>query len=383
MDPARSVDIKGTVDLQLSGTLDTPQGSAHAMLCADADLPNEATLQWVHEATKVGFAVVTSAVWTGAAVRLTPKNLHRLGTNGGIQPAVAFNTDELNWMRNTKADLARTAEGLTGSWSGPGGATGLITLKRLANFPDLVADRCVSWADFKGWADTVRAKGTPAWFRGQGSIAFPLRTSLHRLGRHRLERYCYIQLVQFHSQAEAALNRRFDMNDPYDYATVIGLARHHGMPTPLLDWTASPYIAAFFALADALELRITPKTSDYVRIYGLSRDFVEALSSPIVTLPWAKPYTNTLSIGPLHNPRLAAQQGHFLVTNVAHLEAYIRTAEIRTGVRSLFAVDVPIGVATEALKDLAFMGLTAATLFPGLDGVGRMLRHEMSYDSPT
>ena len=83
---------------------------AHAMLCADADLPNEFTLQWIHEATKVGFAVVTSAVWTGDAVRLMPKNLHRLGTNGGIQPQVAFNTDELSWMRNTHADLARTAE---------------------------------------------------------------------------------------------------------------------------------------------------------------------------------------------------------------------------------------------------------------------------------
>jgi hypothetical protein len=31
------------------------------------------------------------------------------------------------------------------------------------------------------------------------------------------------------------------------------------------------------------------------------------------------------------------------------------------------------------LEDLAFMGLTAATMFPGLDGVCRMMRHSMAF----
>jgi hypothetical protein len=32
-----------------------------------------------------------------------------------------------------------------------------------------------------------------------------------------------------------------------------------------------------------------------------------------------------------------------------------------------------------ALEDLSYMGLTAATMFPGLDGVSKMMRHQMSF----
>ena len=40
---------------------------------------------------------------------------------------------------------------------------------------------------------------------------------------------------------------------------------------------------------------------------------------------------------------------------------------------------MPITIAAEVLEDLAYMGLTAANLFPGLDGVSKMIRHEMEF----
>lgn len=245
---------------QQFGTIDTPQGPATAMLCIDADLPNEVTLQWWHEATKVGYAIVSDAVWTGDALHLKPRNLHRVASSGAIQSAVAFSDDERNFMRSTYADLVMTADGLTGTWHGLGDTSGAITLTN----------------------------------------------------------------------------------------------------------PVSPYIAAFFAFSDALDLRGTSGTSDCVRIYGLSKEFVGVLAAPVVILPWVKPYVNTLSIGPLHNPRLAAQQGHFLVTNIGDVESHIRTMEANTNTTVLSAVDIPVSEITEGLKDLAFMGLTAATLFPGL-----------------
>ena len=71
-----------------------------------------------------------------------------------------------------------------------------------------------------------------------------------------------------------------------------------------------------------------------------------------------------------------------MVTNIADLEVFIRVAESKVGEQHLFAADVPVSVAAEALEDLAFMGLTAATMFPGLDGVTRMIKHQMLYRKP-
>ena len=194
-----------------------------------------------------------------------------------------------------------------------------------------------------------------------------------------MDRYCSTELIAFHMLLEASLKMRFDLRNGDDYATVLGLAQHHGLPTPLLDWTSSPYVAAFFAFSDAIEMAQSRPGASHVRVLGLTQDFIDITTVPTVMVSAVCPYVYSLSISALHNPRLLAQQGRFLVTNTKNVESFIHFREAEDKKTYLYATDIPIQLATEALEDLAFMGLTAATMFPGLDGMGRMIRHQMLF----
>jgi hypothetical protein len=69
------------------------------------------------------------------------------------------------------------------------------------------------------------------------------------------------QLVQ---HVNAISTRQYDRKNPTDFGSLLSLAQHHGFPTPLLDWSKSPYIAAFFALESC---PVTNTDSDNPRIY--------------------------------------------------------------------------------------------------------------------
>lgn len=349
------------------------------MLCMDVDRPDEAMLHWWGEKTIPAGALLQFLRKSDGLIELKPIAAYRTNDSGGLWLPKLTET-EIELLLGFHGILQEENGSFKGEWTHQSGKSGHITFSPPELSANVVPEKCANWSEFKAWASRARDENDLAVFRGHGSNLFRLRTTLHRAGRHRLERYCTEMLLAFRSHAEAILGVRFNMSDGDDYSMLLGLAQHHGLPTPLLDWTSSPYIAAFFAFADAIELSETRPEDSHVRIYGLTREFVNRVTSPVVALPYFSPYVASLSISPRNNPRLYAQQGQFLVTNVADVEHFLCSMERRVGRKILVAADVPIACASEALEDLAFMGLTAATMFPGLDGVCRMMRHEMSFN---
>lgn len=365
--------------LQLFGTVDTPEGIADAMLCRDIDCADQAMLHWWRKGTVPQAALVRLHNRNGV-IELETLAVHRADDQGALHLPQLTNA-EVEYIQKFRVVLRESNQTLEGQWTDQFGQSGSIKFLAPNASADVVPHRCANWSEFKEWATRARDKSDAAIFRGHGSNRFRLKTTLHRAGRHRLERYCTETLLQFRSKAEAVLGMRINMSDGEDYSMLLGLAQHHGLPTPLLDWTSSPYIAAFFAFADALESAESRPNDSHVRIYGITRDFLVSNSPNPVMVAFSVPYVASLSISARNNPRLYAQQGQFLVTNVADVEHYLCSIEKNTGRKIIIAADVPIACVSEALEDLQFMGLTAATMFPGLDGVCKMMRHEMSFRS--
>lgn len=363
------------IPLQMHGFVETESGHANLMLCRDEDRPTELMLQW-HGPNIRSAGVLVSCESRENGYILTPLKFYDCDNGGGL--FAPSHIENIEVMRGYTAELTHKEGGLVGSWSSPDGKQGAIQLEPEKKDARIKAIKLKSWSAFKLWASAQHREGEYIDFRGHGSNKFTLKSTLHRTGRARLERFCYETMPQFRNLAESILDMRFQTNDAEEFSVLLGLAQHHGLPTPLLDWTASPYVAAFFAFSDALDNMQSRPGDSYVRVYALSRA-LSSFAPAHVSLTSAAPNVAYLSIATRKNPRLLAQQGRFLVTNVIDLERMFCGIEKARGVQLVKAVDIPISFAAEALEDLYFMGLSGATMFPGLDGACKMMRHAMAF----
>lgn len=236
------------------------------------------------------------------------------------------------------------------------------------------------WDNFKSWADLYTRQPGGA-FRGQGA-RHRLCTTFHRTGRVDMVRYVFQDLPQFVDYLETTTGQIFNTSEPKDFGAVLGLAQHYGFPTPMLDWTMSPYVAAYFAFADVVE-KVDPPS--HIRIFRLSPEYVnEGLNQSVMNTIAAEQVVVAYRPPSRGNGRLLSQQGLFTFSNVVDIEARLREIEAGRRLNSgalLEIVDVSSNQARRALADLRNMGTTAATLFPGLDGVAQHLRH-LNFYSP-
>jgi hypothetical protein len=269
----------------------------------------------------------------------------------------------------------------------------------------VLTEQANSWADFLGWLNELQG----SWcFRGQREAGWWLDTSLDRAvkrewssangsGYYHLNREIEQLglLTRFRQQAHLYL-RHLPPDD--DLGSWFALMQHHGVPTRLLDWTKSPYVAMYFALEQDSE-----RPEKRSAIWAIDLDWLERIecelfqmeleTSQLADANGRIEYLNRL-LGHKENPvvvridpaktneRIAAQQG-ILLCNLHHRAMF--NAILNGMIFHDESLELPVLRKIEIdgkhrisfLKTLREMNIHRASLFPGLDGFGQSLRLEL------
>ena len=231
----------------------------------------------------------------------------------------------------------------------------------------------MSWSDFKSHAATL--SNSNFLFRGQQKD-WKLCTSFHRRGRYRMNTFISGDVRLLHRRLSAITSHFFDLANPDQNGAFFNLLQHHGYPTPLLDWSYSPYVAAFFAFRD---VQIGYKGDDVVRVYKFDSQEWHRRHIKIENLDPPFPHLSVMEFIARDNPRVIPQQAATTVTNLYDIEAYVLEKEAQLGVKFLQAIDISADERDLAMKELRFMGITAGSMFPGIDGVCEEIR-ERNFD---
>lgn len=228
-----------------------------------------------------------------------------------------------------------------------------------------------SWEQFKAYVSKLIQEGREFIFRGQPSNKHRLNTSFHRERRYDLLRYEMQACEQLVQHINAVSTRQYDRTKPTEFGALLSLAQHHGFPTPLLDWSKSPYIAAYFAFENHSQ---PVEKEDDVRIYVFDAKTWSQDTTQAAHFADPRLVVTIREFVASNNPRHLPQQSVHTYSNIEDIEAWIRLKEKEKSKSYLTVIDIPRSERKCAMKDLAYMGVTAATLFPGFDGVCRSLK---------
>lgn len=94
--------------------------------------------------------------------------------------------------------------------------------------------------------------GTDIVFRGHADAEWELDSTLNRHSGNSLRETRHYEIDSIITSFRHQLARLGDTRmEKMDFRQKMEFARHHGVPTPVIDFTTSPYIALWFALFDA------------------------------------------------------------------------------------------------------------------------------------
>jgi len=252
----------------------------------------------------------------------------------------------------------------------------------------LITETLHSWTDFEKIVkeellyQTQMPTTGPFYYRGHPDASWRLETTLERyMGENQSVGGYYSDLLSIQSYIETFTDRNWNLPSRDDYDGIVERGeflkiesvvsymqylRHYGYPSPLLDWTLSPFVAAYFAFRD-----ISNRASS-IAIYKF------LMSSDL----WAGPTTrNIFETAHIYPVSVASQKNkrHYLQQSVytvclrkenrriwyaSHEDPYVIGSEEDASIpgRYITKYVIPASERTTALHSLEFYNINAYSL---------------------
>lgn len=220
------------------------------------------------------------------------------------------------------------------------------------------------------------------YFRGQSNSEWKLTTTLERFES---------QLNDFTSGSKEEILKNFkrlirgkgllsgmDLSSDDDFWA---LGQHYGLPTPLLDWSHSFYIALFFAFADKI-----PDGVDNIAVWAIQKSATEAMNDfndkakevaandieNILDAKFIEPFSDV-------NSRLISQSGLLLQkpSKVSVEDIISNFCRGNSHSPVLAKITMPSKERERVLNNLLSMNISWATIYPGVDGAAMHTKMKM------
>ena len=236
------------------------------------------------------------------------------------------------------------------------------------------------------WNKKINRFRSPYVYRGLGSKDFDLKTSLIRLGGNYAELEPHL-LRNFRKYAQRSASPGGSI---WNWLAV---AQHHGLPTRLLDWTFSPYVALHFATENYHRYdtdgaiwcvnnvetnKFLPEKLRHVIAEEGSNVFTAEMLEPVCSslkeLAILKEIEYVLFLEPPSlDERIVHQFALFSIMSSAEAELH---TWLHDHAELYFRIIIPAELKWEIRDKLDQANITERVLFPGLNGLSQWLKRQ-------
>ena len=224
-------------------------------------------------------------------------------------------------------------------------------------------------------------------FRGQSNNAWKLESSISRIvkgdeiSEQKAIHYEKQGLIEFKSLFHLTNEKLVFNSDMGDEALFIDM-QHYSCPTRFIDWSRSPFVALYFAVNDAFENDSALYIWDYfVYLRNVKQLHPGFKDLPVLSLFEFKEFDHVqIALPTRKNERMYRQQGLFSISNnilKPHCEVISDIGRELSTDSGLFKITIPYSMKIETLDRLRYMNITASSLFPSLDGIGREIKESL------